>query len=220
MRVIASWSGGKDSCLACYKAKLEGYEVSYLVNFISKEFKRVCFHGIEDRLLKLQAQVIGIPIAQKETTPDGYEREFKEVVRSLLPDGIEGMVFGDIYLQEHKDWVERVCGVLGIKAIEPLWGQKPEDILLDFIGYGFKALVVGANGSLMDKEWIGRQIDKKFLKDLKEKGDVDLCGENGEFHTFVTDGPLFRKRIKILKGQTISRDSYWFLDIQRYEAEK
>jgi len=151
---IASWSGGKDSCFACYKAILNGYDVSYLVNFISKEYKRVSFHGTEAKLIQLQAEAIGIPLLQKETTWNEYEQEFKDAVRSLIPDGVEGMVFGDIYLQEHKDWVERVCGELGIEAIEPLWGQEPEKILLEFIDAGFEAMIVSAKADLFDEAWI------------------------------------------------------------------
>ena len=117
-----SWSGGKDSCSALYEARQKGYEISHLVNFISREFRRVSFHGTEARLIQLQSQAIGIPLLQKETTRDGYEQEFKEAIRSLLPKGIKGMVFGDIYLPEHKGWVERVCSEVGIRAIEPLWG--------------------------------------------------------------------------------------------------
>lgn len=111
LAVISSWSGGKDSCLACYKAIQEGYEVKFLLNFISKEYKRCCFHGIEARLLKLQAELIGIPLIQKEVGPDmkEYEKEFKKAVEELKLKGIKGMVFGDVYLEEHRSWVERVC---------------------------------------------------------------------------------------------------------------
>jgi diphthine-ammonia ligase len=125
MSYISSWSGGKDSCLAAYLALGQGYKISHLVNFISQEFKRVSFHGTEAKLIQLQSQAIGIPLLQKQTTWEEYEQEFKEAVQSLLPQGIKGMVFGDIYLDEHKEWVERVCGELGIAAIEPLWGKDP-----------------------------------------------------------------------------------------------
>ncbi|MBA7712854.1 hypothetical protein ES703_121844 [subsurface metagenome] len=129
MSYISSWSGGKDSCFACYKAIREGYNVSHLLNFISKEYKRVSFHGTEAKLIQLQAEAMGIPLLQKETTWNGYEQEFKDAVKSLIPNGVKGIVFGDIYLQEHKDWVERVCRELGIEAIESLWGQDPERVL-------------------------------------------------------------------------------------------
>ena len=215
MSYISSWSGGKDSCFACYKAIREGYNVSHLLNFISKEYKRVSFHGTEAKLIQLQAKAIGTPLLQKETTWNGYEQEFKDAVKSLMPNGVKGIVFGDIYLQEHKDWVERVCGELGIEAIEPLWGQDPERVLLEFIDAGFEATIVSAKSELFDDKWIGRKVDRELLSHLKDNN-IDLCGENGEYHTFVTDGPMFKKKIKITKSQPIMRDGYWFLDTLEY----
>ncbi len=217
MSYIASWSGGKESCFACYNAIQSGYKIPYLVNFISKEYRRVSFHGTEARLIQLQAESIGIPLVQKETTWNGYEQEFKEAVKSLIPEGIEGMVFGDIYLQEHRDWVERVCGELGIKAIEPLWGRDPEGVLIEFIDEGFEALIISANSSLFDEKWIGRKVDRDFLRYLKDNN-IDGCGENGEYHTFVTDGPLFKKKINVIKSRVIKREDRWFLDTIEYST--
>ena len=146
---IVSWSGGKDGCFACYEAMRQGYKVSRLVNFSFKESQRVSFHGTEAKLIQLQSRAIGIPLLQKETTWDGYEREFKEAVRSLIPGGVKGMVFGDIYLQEHKDWVERVCEELGIEAIEPLWGRNPDEVLSGFIDSGFEAMTLNKDTGLL-----------------------------------------------------------------------
>ena len=174
MSYLASWSGGKDGCFACYEAIRQGYKVSHLVNFIAKESQRVRFHGTEAKLIQLQSQALGIPLLQKETTWGGYEQEFKKAVRSLVPNGIEGMVFGDIYLQEHKDWVERVCNDLDIKAVEPLWGKKPEEVLLDFIAKGFEALIVSARSDLFGNEWIGRIVDMDFFNYLKKKALISV----------------------------------------------
>ena len=215
MSYIASWSGGKDSCLACYKAMLSGYDIDYLVNFVSKEYGRVSFHGTEIRLIQLQAESIGVRLWQQETTKDGYEREFKEAIRSLIPDGIEGMIFGDIYLQEHRDWTERVCAEVGIEAVEPLWGRDTEDILSDFIDAGFQAVIVGAQSRVIGAEWLGRQVDRDFIDYLKSRG-VCPCGENGEYHTLVINGPIFSKGIEIIEARTIARDNYWFLDTCKY----
>ncbi len=215
MGYIGSWSGGKDSCFACYRAMCRGYDISYLVNFISKEYKRVSFHGTEDKLIQLQAEALGIPLLQKETTGNGYEQEFKEAVRSLIPNGIKGMIFGDIYLQEHKDWVERVCGELGIKAVEPFWGEEPERILLEFMNAGFEAIIVSAKADLFGKEWIGGKVDRDFFKYLKENS-IDICGENGEYHTLVVDGPMFKKKLRITESKSITREGYWFLDTLEY----
>jgi uncharacterized protein (TIGR00290 family) len=212
---LASWSGGKDSCFAVYQALVQGYRVSRLVNFISQEYQRVRFHGTEKRMIQLQAQAIGIPVYQKETTPNGYEAEFKEAVRALLPEGIEGMVFGDIYLDEHKEWVERVCAELGIEAVEPLWGKSTESILTGFINAGFEAVVVGAQADKIGEEWLGRRVDRDFMNYLKSNN-VDLCGENGEYHTLVLNGPLFKRRLEIIESRTIRRERHWMLDTVKY----
>jgi len=215
MSYISSWSGGKDSCFACYQALTQGYKISHLANFVSQEFKRVSFHGTEAELIQLQSQATGIPLLQKATTWDGYEQEFKEGVKSLLPQGIRGMVFGDIFLQEHRDWVERVCGELGIEAILPLWNKDTEKIFTDFIDAGFEAIIVSAKDELIDKDWIGQRVDRKFLAYLKTKN-IDPCGENGEYHTLVVNGPLFKRRIEIIESRTINRDNHWLLDTGKY----
>jgi len=220
LAVICSWSGGKDSCLACYKAIQQGYQVKYLLNFISKEFKRGCFHGIEAKLLKLQAELIGIPLVQKEVMADmqKYEEEFKAVVSELKSRGIKGMVFGDIYLDEHKVWVERVCADLGITSIEPLWNESPSNLIEEFVDLGFRAIVVSAQADKFDKDFVGRQVNRELLAELKSRN-ICPCGENGEFHTLVVDGPIFKKSIKILESEPVLKQGFWkhwFLDIKRY----
>jgi len=167
-------------------------------------------------MIQLQSQAIGIPVLQKETTPDGYEVEFKAAVRSLLTNDVKGMVFGDIYLDEHKEWVERVCGELGIEAVEPLWGESTESVLTGFIDAGFEAIIVAAKAELIDEEWVGRGVDVDFMNYLKSKN-IDLCGENGEYHTLVVDGPLFKRKIEITESRTIKREGYWFLDTVNYQ---
>ncbi len=215
---IASWSGGKDSCLACYKAMNDGYGINFLLNFISKEYKRCCFHGIEAELIKLQAQLTGIPLIQKEVTADmkEYEKEFKAAVSGIK--GAQAMVFGDIYLDEHKDWVERVCREINIAPVEPLWASAAEAVLTEFIELGFKAVVVSCQADKFGPDFIGRQLDKDLLAELKAKG-ICPCGENGEFHTFVVDGPIFKRGIKILEAEPVLKEGfwkYWFLDIKRF----
>lgn len=218
MSYIVSWSGGKDSCLACYEAIRQGYQISHLVNFISKEYHRVNFHGTEARLIQLQSYSLRISLVQQETSWDDYEPAFKEAVRSLIPEGVEGMVFGDIYLEEHKQWVERVCGELGIKALEPLWGKSTEEVLTTFINSGFEAVVVSAQADLIDPEWVGEVVSQSFMDYLKSKN-IDLCGENGEYHTLVTGGPIFRGKIRLLETNRILRDNRWFLDTVSYRLE-
>jgi len=215
---VISWSGGKDSCLACYEALRRGYTVSYLVNFISTEPQRVRFHGTDVKLIQMQSQAIGISLIQKETTWNGYEQDFKVAIADLIPRGVKGMIFGDIYVQEHLDWVERVCADLGIIAVEPLWGQNPENILSSFIDSGFEAVVVSAKSDLIDKDWIGRKADRSFMQYLSKRG-IDFCGENGEYHTLVTGGPIFKQRMQLLDSRTINKDGYWLLDTVKYQFE-
>ena len=209
-KVISSWSGGKESCLAFYRAIKHGYEVEYLLNFISKKYKRCSFHGVEARLINLQSKLIGIPLVQREVSSnmEEYEKEFKEAVLDLKNNGIEGMVFGDVYLEEHKNWIERVCKDLGIQPIEPLWKIQPEKVIEIFINLGFKAVIVSCKADLFGEEFVGRYVDKNLLDELKERR-ICPCGENGEFHTFVVDGPIFQKRIEITKSQSVLRQSFW-----------
>lgn len=218
MSYIVSWSGGKDSCFACYEVLCRGYKVSYLLNFISKDHRRVGSHGTEAKLIELQAKALGLLLIQRETTWNGYENELKAAVRSLIPSGIKGMVFGDIYLQGHRDWVERVCGELGIEAVEPLWGRDLEGLLLGFISAGFEAIIVSADSDLFGEEWIGRKVDAEFLSYLKANN-IDVCGENGEYHTFVTNGPIFKWKIKIGECRPALRDNRWYLDILDYSLD-
>ncbi len=217
LEAISSWSGGKDSCLACYKAIKQGLKIKYLLNFISREFKRCCFHGIEASLIKLQAELIGIPLIQGEVSPDmqEYEKEFKAAVSAIK--GIEAMVFGDIYLDEHKDWVERVCRDLKIKAVEPLWNNSTSDLMEEFINLGFKAIIVSCQADKFEKDFVGKEVDKDLLRYLKSRN-ICPCGENGEFHTLVIDGPIFKRRIEILESEPVLKEGfwkYWFLDIKK-----
>jgi diphthine-ammonia ligase len=228
MSFIASWSGGKDSTAALYRALSAGIEVSYLLNVISEDGRRSMSHGLDPGLIAAQAEAIGIPIVQVKASWDSYEADFKKTIRELKPStstgsgqaGIEGMVFGDIDLQEHRDWVERVCKELGIQPILPLWGLGRERILNDFINEGFEAIIVTVKADILGDEWLGRRVNIQFLEDLstiKDEMGLDLCGENGEYHTFVTNGPLFKQRIEILSSQKVLRDKYGFLELLKYK---
>jgi len=214
MKVISSWSGGKDSCLACHKAMEDGMEVSYLLNMAVDGRS----HGLDRRLIEAQSQAIGIPLVQRVVSWNTYEEEFKKALRELKEKGVEGGVFGDIDLQEHRDWVENTCAGVGVKAFLPLWKRDRRELLNEFISAGFKAVVVCVRSDVLEERWIGRTVDKEFVEELS-KVNVDLCGEAGEYHTFVIDGPIFKKKIEILETRRVKRDGKCFFDILRHRLE-
>jgi uncharacterized protein (TIGR00290 family) len=180
---------------------------------VSKDGKHSRTHGIGSELLRLQAEAIGVPLVQRNTTWEIYENKFKESVAGLKKKGITAGVFGDIDLQEHRDWVERVCKEIGIEPILPLWKEKREELLKEFIQAGFKAIVVATNAQFLGEEWLGREINNRFIEDLKTLGNIDLCGEKGEFHTFVYNGPIFKKPVEFTIGEKVLKDKRWFLEI-------
>jgi uncharacterized protein (TIGR00290 family) len=214
MKVVSLWSGGKDSCFACYKAKSQGHEVISLINFTDYSGHGSLSHGLSADIIQRQSCFIGIPFLQKSMPKKGYRDAFQALIQEYkTKEGVEGIVFGDIYLQEHKDWIDKVCAELKVKAILPIWTKDTKGLIKEIIDSGFKAIVVCVKKGLLGKEWLGRRVDYEFIKDLEKTGDIDPCGEKGEFHTFVYDGPLFKGKVKFNKGNKISRDDRWFLEI-------
>jgi uncharacterized protein (TIGR00290 family) len=173
-----------------------------------------------------QSQAIGIPINQREVTWGTYEEGFEAAVMELKQMGIEGAVFGDIDVQEHRDWVNRACNGVGITPMQPLWGLNPEQILTDFINAGFEAIVINVKADLFGEEWLERRVDGSFLEDLRKlqsEHNIHICGEFGEYHTLVVDGPVFKNRIKILDGKRVLKEGYWkhwLLDVSGYDIEE
>ncbi len=220
MKVAGLWSAGKDSCFACYKAISMGYDVSVLFNFTDPSGENSLSHGLGAPLILKQAQLIGIPMVQKAMPKDreAYREEFKALICAWKKKaGIAGIVFGDIYLKEHKEWIDAVCREVEVEPVMPLWGRDTGELILEIIDSGFKSMVVAVKADLLGKEWLGRIMDRKFIEELKPG--IDPCGEKGEFHTFVVDGPLFREPIKILEAQPELRESFgkhWFLNIKKY----
>ncbi|MFQ5996263.1 MAG: diphthine--ammonia ligase [Dehalococcoidales bacterium] len=215
-QVFTSWSGGKDSCLACYRAVASGLKIRYLANMLTEDGQRSRTHGLSAQVLQVQSQAIGIPLMQRRATWNSFEAEFKKMLRAFKQQGVVGGVFGDIDLDEHREWVERVCQEMAITPHLPLWGESQEKILRDFIDSGFEAIVVATKADMLGEEWLGRSIDLDFIRHLDElRGtkNITLCGEAGEYHTFVTDGPLFQKRIEISETKKVLRDEHWFLEI-------
>jgi len=209
VKIFSSWSGGKECALATYKAISQGYEVLYLLNFVTEDGQRSRSHGIKASVVALQAEAIGIPLIQVKTSWENYEENFTKVVRELRNKGIEGGVFGDMDLEEHREWVERVCSEVGIKALLPLWGINAEELIEELLKLKFKAIVVATR---LDEHFLGKVLDKALVRQISKLGSHP-CGENGEYHTFVTEGPIFRKALKVTRGERKKRDNVWFWDI-------
>jgi len=220
MKVVVSWSGGKDSCFACYKAIQEDQDVSHLLIMMSDP-RKSSFHMISSELLDAQSQAIGIPIVKYTTTPDAYEQDFKKALSQMKAKGVEGIVTGDVcdVALHEPGWLDRICKEVGLTPVKPLWHRDTMQILNDFITEGFKATLVRIKTDVLGMEWLGREINKEFFDDLLKLGTVDPCGERGEFHTFVTDGPLFKKRIEILESEKVKLNGHGRLVIKRFEIK-
>jgi uncharacterized protein (TIGR00290 family) len=219
-KAFASWSGGKDCCLALYRAKNSGLDICYLFNMISEDKERSRSHGIRAAVIKKQAEALGISIMQQPTTDDEYEAVFVKALQKFRQQGIEVGVFGDIDFEPHREWNERVCRPAGISPQLPLWQQDQTKLLHEFITAGFKSVVIAVKADLLGKEFLGRIVDKQFIADIAalNKG-ITPCGEAGEFHTLVIDGPIFKKRLDITKSQIVSRGEHHFLEILKVELK-
>jgi diphthine-ammonia ligase len=217
VKVLASWSGGKDSCFAYYKAAKEGLDVVSLLTFMQNK-DASNFHEIKTVLLDAQANALNLPLAKRVTLPNMYEQQFKEALSAFKDKGAEGFVTGDIYevALHEQGWLERVCKEVGLKPIRPLWQGDTTQIFKDFINTGFKATVVRTKLDILDKEWLGRELDKQFLDDILRLPKVDPCGERGEYHTIVIDGPIFRNRINLVKTTKSFQNGYGHLDIKEF----
>ncbi len=220
MKVFVSWSGGKDSMLALFHVHNDlGKKVVSLLNMMSEDGTHSRTHGISTRLLKEQAEALSIPLLQQKTTWKTYRENFIKAVARLKEDGVEGGVFGDIDLQPHRDWVESVCRETGLQPFFPLWQQKRTAIMDAFIQAGFKSIVIATRAAKMNASWLGRDINERFLLDLAKEKDIDLCGEAGEYHTFVYAGPLFKKPVSFTAGEIFNRDDHWLLNLSASEDD-
>lgn len=214
MKVISLWSGGKDSCLACYRAKSKGYDVMGLLNFTTSLGTSSLSHGLSAEVIGRQAKMTGMPFFQKAMPKGGYRDEFKRLIEEWKrTKGIEGIVFGDIYLESHKEWVDDVCQELRVAPVMPIWTKDTAGLMNEFINFGFKAIIVATRADKLGQEWLGREIDTCLMKKFEGMSNIDPCGENGEFHTFVYDGPLFTEKVKFNKGNKMLRDDRWFLEV-------
>lgn len=213
MPLFCSWSGGKDSCLALYRAVKAHGSPRFLLTMFEESGERTRSHGLPGEIIKAQADSLGIPLVKKQTSWDDYESTFIHAATELKKRGVRAGIFGDIDIEDHLRWEEKVCDSAGVEALIPLWKSDRKALLLEFISLGFKAVIVVLNETKLNRRFLGRTIDNELIQDLSREG-IDCSGELGEYHTAVTDGPLFSEPI-ILEPQKIRNQAeYSFLDFR------
>lgn len=207
-KAYLNWSSGKDAALALYYSQQDiDLQITKLVTTINGDLDRITMHGVRKSLLEEQARQLGLPlevcVLSGNTGMDEYNRKMQELTGRLIWEGFEVSVFGDIFLQDLKNYREQQLKKAGLQAKFPLWKRDTLKLISEFIDLGFKAVVVCTNSKYLDDSFCGRLIDKSFIKELPEN--VDPCGENGEFHTFVYDGPVFNSSVKFQLGEKVQR---------------
>jgi uncharacterized protein (TIGR00290 family) len=214
--VVVSWSGGKDSCLALYSIKkLASFEIKALLTTITGDFDRISMHGVRRSLLVRQAAALEIPlrtiVIPKDATNQQYETKMADGLAEFKAQGIDSIVFGDLFLQDVRSYREQFLSDFQMKGIFPVWGLDTSDFVREFIRLGFKAVITCVNTESLDELFAGKLIDEEFLEQLPPS--VDPCGENGEFHSFVFDGPLFTEPVRFMLGETVRRGAFCFRDL-------
>ncbi|WP_194831501.1 diphthine--ammonia ligase [Prolixibacter sp. NT017] len=214
MKLFSSFSGGKDCMLALHRV-LSGkeHQVACLLNMCAEDGLRSLSHGLNRGLLERQSQAMNIPVFFQPTGRANYETKLKEVIARLKEDGIEGGIFGDIYLEAHRVWIERVCRESGIIPVFPLWNENTRSLAMEFVSQGFKALTISVRQGVGKEEWLGQLLDNSFFSMLEELEGIDPCGENGEYHSFVFDGPIFEQPVAFTRGKPYTGDNHWFLPL-------
>jgi len=206
-KAIFSWSGGKDSAYGLHKVLSEGtYDVKYLLTTVNDTFGRISMHGIREELLERQLACIGIPLIKarvSEGTNAEYEHRMEEVLLKAKTEGIEQVIFGDIFLDDLRDYREKNLARVGMNAVFPLWKLNTGGLIRDFITQGFRTVICCTNDAFLGEEWLGREIDMNFVNGLPAH--VDPCGENGEYHSFCYGGPLFPKPLQFTRGEVVFR---------------
>lgn len=214
--VLMSWSGGKDSCLALHEIKNEGkYRVAALLTTVTRDYDRISMHGVRRVLLEKQATNLGLPLHQilisKGATNDEYEAKMVEAFSEYRETGIDSVVFGDLFLEDIRAYREQFLARNNMRGLFPVWKRDTAAFIREFLDLGFRAVVTCVDSKVLDQSFAGRLIDESFLSSLPQQ--VDPCGENGEFHSFVFDGPIFSAPVKFSLGETVLRESFWFCDL-------
>jgi uncharacterized protein (TIGR00290 family) len=215
-KVVQSWSGGKDSALALYEIQRRPeYDVVSLLTTLTGDYDRVSMHGVRRILLERQAESLCLPLEQitlsKEASNEDYESKMRATLARFQQAGVASVAFGDIFLEDIRKYREDNLSRIGMEAIFPIWMRDTAGLARAFVDLGFKAIVTCVDSRVLDRTFAGRMVDDSFLAELPHS--VDPCGENGEFHSFVFDGPIFEWRIPFAVGDIVSRDSFYFCDL-------
>lgn len=214
--VIMCWSGGKDSALALHALmQSPDYEVAGLITTITETYDRISMHGVRRELLETQAASIGMKLLQISIPPhcinDVYQERMRDACLRFQAQGINHMAFGDLFLEDIRAYRNAQLATIGMEALYPVWGLDTQKLARDFIRQGFRAILCCIDPKQIAPAFCGRDYDEALLASLPAS--ADPCGENGEFHTFVYAGPIFRQPISCIKGEFVLRDNFWFCDI-------
>jgi len=209
---FCSWSGGKDSCLALYRAIRNGENPHSLLTILSEDGISTRSHALPKPLIEEQAKSLGLKPVFRSASWEQYEVEFISALHEFKKAGIETGVFGDIDVESHREWVRRVCGVAGVIPVYALWQRNRRELLKEFIDLGFKAQIVVFNGQKLEKNFLGKTIQAQTITEMEEAG-IDPSGELGEYHTVVTDGPMFSSKVEIKTAGQEHHEGYWFLKV-------
>ena len=214
---LFTWSGGKDSAMALYELRQkQSCEIAALLTTVTSGYDRVSMHGVRRILLEQQAASLNIPLKiisiSTQSSNEEYEQKMSEALLEYRKQGITSVVFGDIFLADLRAYREQNLAKAGMNAIFPLWSMNTAELARRFIEKGFRAVITCIDSNVLDKSFAGRMFDQQFLNDLPQG--VDPCGENGEFHSFVFQGPLFRNKIEFTLGEVVLRDErFYFQDL-------
>src|SRR5712691_2322412 len=210
--VLFCWSGGKDSAMALHALQLaKGHRVTALLTTVTEECDRISMHGVRRVLLERQTESIGLPLhavlIPTQCVNTTYETRLKEALSEHLARGVQRVAFGDIFLEDLRLYRERNLAQLGMEALFPIWKRDTRELARDFLRQRFQAIAVCVDPRVLDPSFVGRILDESFFTDLPTG--ADPCGENGEFHTFVFDGPILRTPIRFVAGEKVLRDGFW-----------
>jgi uncharacterized protein (TIGR00290 family) len=214
--VLFCWSGGKDSAMAMHALRLAGdCRVTALLTTITDEYDRISMHGVRRTLLERQAESLGLPLHPVLIPPQSvntvYEERMKEALEQHLAQGVRKVAFGDIFLEDLRVYREKNLAQVGMQAVFPIWKRDTKELAREFVQLGFRAIAVCVDPRVLDASFAGRDLDASFFADLPPG--VDACGENGEFHTYVFDGPVFKTPIAVRTGEKVMRDGFYFCDL-------